>query len=122
MTDADRTFAERLRQRIDSDPELTAAGLSTAAGLDNSTIRHLLSGRTKNVRVDTALRICAALGTTLDEFMGEPRNDAARALDRLRAELGEAELRQLLGYGQALRDRRQSDPPTSGRGTPRDDE
>jgi transcriptional regulator with XRE-family HTH domain len=65
----DRTFAERLRRIIDADPDLTVAGLAVRAGLDNSALRSLLSGKSKNPRLDTAMKVCAALGTTLEDFL-----------------------------------------------------
>lgn len=102
MTDS--TFAERLRLAIQNDPNLTEAGLAVRAGLDNSTIRQLLAGKTKNPRVDTAMKICAALGTTIEEFMGSPRNEEERDILRLVSQLPVHLRRQLLGYGQALAD------------------
>jgi transcriptional regulator with XRE-family HTH domain len=98
----DRTFAERLRAVIDNDPNLSEAGLATKAGLDNSTIRQLLSGKTRNVRVDTAMKICGALGITIEEFMGSPRTSEERDILRLISQLPVHLRRQLLGYGQGL--------------------
>jgi len=98
----DRTFADRLQKVIDSDPELTAAGLAVKAGLNNSTIRGLLSGRTKNVRVDTANKICKALETTLDKFMSDGQPEEEAEIARLVSQLPEPLRRQLIGYGEAL--------------------
>lgn len=114
----DRTFAERLRAVIDNDPNLTEAGLATRAGLSNSVIRKLLAGDTKNPRIDTAMKICAALGTTIEEFMGSPQTQEERDILRLISQLPVHLRRQLLGYGQALADA-QDQPPLS---PPKDDQ
>ena len=99
-----RTFAERLQRVIDDDPSLTPAGLAVKAGLDNSAIRSILSGRIKHPRLDTAIRICEALGTTLEEFMGSAQTSEEREILRLLTRLSADRRRQLLGYGQALAD------------------
>lgn len=116
MTEA--TFAERLRAVIDSDPNLTEAGLAIKAGLDNSTIRQMLAGKTKNVRLDTAMKICSALGTTIEEFMGSPKTPEEREILRLVGQLSLPLRRQLLGYGQAIAGA-QDQPPLS---EPKDDQ
>ncbi|MDZ4393799.1 helix-turn-helix transcriptional regulator [Cypionkella sp.] len=98
----DRTFAELLQARINSDPTLTEAGLAVKAGLSNSVVRKLLAGTTRNPRVDTAMKICSALGTTIEEFMGSPRTPEERDIAYLVSRLPVALRRQLLGYGQGL--------------------
>lgn len=98
----DRTFAERLRWAIDNDPDLTEAGLAVKAGLANSTIRKLLAGTVQNPRVDTAIRICAALGTTVDQFMKPDLTPEEREIIRLTGLLPDHLRRQLLGYAQGL--------------------
>jgi transcriptional regulator with XRE-family HTH domain len=100
----DRTFAERLRAIIKSDPNLSEAGLATRAGLSNSVVRKILAGDTRNPRVDTAIKICDALGTTIEEFMGSARSQEERDILRLIGQLPVPMRRQLLGYGQALLD------------------
>ena len=99
-----RVFAERLRARIEADPNLTAAGLAVKAGLDNSTIRQLLSGRIETPTMRTAEKICAALGTTVEEFMSNAETEEEREIVRLVSRLPAHLRRQLLGYGQALLD------------------
>ncbi len=110
---SDRTFAQRLQRVIDNDPDLTVAGLAVKAGLDNSALRSLLSGRAKNPRLDTAMKVCAALGTTLEDFMsgayGQDPKDADPEAERIRAllsQLSPDERRRLLSYGEGLRDAR----------------
>lgn len=100
----DRTFAQKLQAVIDADPNLTEAGLATKAGLSNSVIRKLLAGTTKNPRVDTAMKICSALGTTIEEFMGLPLTPEEREINAVVSELSADERRELLAYGKGLRD------------------
>lgn len=109
----DRTFAERLQAVIDQDADLTPAGLAKRAGLDNSAIRSLLSGKAKNPRVDTAIKICGALGTTLEEFMSDSFLGGSSAIDReaqhirtLLSQLTPEERVRLVTYGEGLRDAR----------------
>lgn len=110
----DRTFAERLRRAIDANPDLTEAGLATKAGLDNSALRSLLSGRVKNPRLDTAMKVCAALGTTLEDFMsgafegGQLPVDAEdQRIRHLMSQLTIEERIRLVTYGEGLRDARE---------------
>ncbi len=67
-------FVEILIQRIKSDPELTEAGLAVRAGLDNSTIRQMIKNH-RNPRIDTAMKICHALGETVETFMSQRASD-----------------------------------------------
>jgi DNA-binding XRE family transcriptional regulator len=106
MTD----FVDILVARISADPDLTEAGLATAAGLNNSTIRQMIKHH-RNPRVDTAMKICRALGTTIEEFMGEARSSEERAILRLISQLPDPQLRQFLGYGEALAAQSQSALP-----------
>ena len=110
---SDRTFAQRLQRVIDNNPNLTVSGLAVKAGLDNSALRSLLSGRAKNPRLDTAMKVCAALGTTLEDFMSgaydQDPKDADPEAERIRAllsQLSPDERRRLLSYGEGLRDAR----------------
>lgn len=98
----DRTFAERLKKVIEANPDLTEAGLAVKAGLANSTIRKLLAGSVQNPRVDTAMKICAALGTTVDQFMKPDQSAAEAEISRLVSLLPEHLRRQILGYTQAV--------------------
>ncbi|EEE36979.1 Helix-turn-helix domain protein [Rhodobacteraceae bacterium KLH11] len=113
----DRTFAERLKAVIDEDPTLTEAGLATKAGLSNSVIRKLFKGNTQNPRVDTAIKICEALGTTLEDFMsgafqGEavPADEEAQRIRTLMSQLTPEERVRLVTYGEGMRDARQMAP------------
>lgn len=99
-----RDFAARLKDYIDRTPGMTPAGLAVQAGLDNSTIRGLLTGKAQGPRLETALKICEAIGTTLEEFLGDPRTQEERDILRLLSQLPVDQRRRLLGYAEALRD------------------
>lgn len=68
-----KTFVEILRDRIANDPSLTEAGLAVKAGLDNSTIRQMIA-QNRSPRIDTAVKICAALGESVESFMEQSRD------------------------------------------------
>ncbi len=108
------TFSERLQRVIDNDPNLTVAGLAVKAGLDNSALRSLLSGRVKSPRLDTAIKVCEALETTLEDFMSGafqsatvPADEEAQRIRTLLSQLTPEERIRLVTYGEGMRDARQ---------------
>lgn len=109
-------FLIRLKERIDGDPDLTVSGLAIKAGLDNSTIRNLFARGYKSTRVTTARKICAALGTTYEAFMGEAQTSDEQEIVRLVSQLSEADRQLLLGFGQGLVAKQGQVPPKSGEG------
>ena len=105
MTEPDirEPFLRRLRETIDADPNLTEAGLAVKAGLDNSAIRAMFKHADKrSPRIETARRICEALGTTLEEFLSNAQTNEEREIVRLVMQLPEHLRHELLGYGRAL--------------------
>lgn len=112
----DSEFIRRLRHRIDTDPTLSAAGLSIAAGLDNSVIRNLFNGKTRNPRPDTMEKICAALGTTVDEFMKPAQSPEEAEIARLVSALPAPLRLQLLGFAKALAAEADQSRPKEGEG------
>lgn len=94
-------FLVRLRAVIEANPDLNASSLATEAGLANSTIRKMFRDN-KSPRVVTMRKICAALGTTLEEFMGEARTPEQQEIVRLALQLPDHLLKELLGYGRGL--------------------
>ena len=94
-------FLSRLQAAIDADPDLNVSNLATKAGLSNSTIR-LMFRHNKSPRVATMRKICAALGTTLEEFMSNAQTAEEQEIVRLFAQLPEPLKQQLLGYGRGL--------------------
>ena len=100
----DRTFADLLRVYLDEHPDLTPSRLALDAGLDNSTVRQILSGKAKNPRIDTAMRICAALGTTLEEFMGLEVDQSRQEILQLYTQLPDDARRLLLAAARGLSD------------------
>ncbi|WP_417794613.1 helix-turn-helix domain-containing protein [Terasakiella pusilla] len=95
-------FLLRLKERIDSDPDITAASLSVKAGLSNAAIRHWLNGDSKSPTIESARKVCAALGTTLEEFMSEAQTEEEKEIVRLVLRLPSNLRQQLLAYGEGL--------------------
>lgn len=60
---------ERLKKGI------TQIELSEKSGVKQSIISNIETGDTKNPRLDTALRLAAALGCRLDDLVEEKRGD-----------------------------------------------
>ena len=118
VTMSSESFVERLRRRIESDPELTPAGLAVRAGLDNSAIRSLLAGRARNPRWDTVEAICRALGTTVAEFMSDPETEEERRILHLLGQLTVEEQLRLLGYGDRLLEEQDRAPLQAPRADP----
>ena len=104
MNDAHITepFLIRLKAAIDADPGLTPAGLSKRAGLADSAIRLMFKRGNQSPSIQTAERICNAMGTTLVEFMSNASTPAEREIVRLVSQLPDHLRQKLLGYGQAL--------------------
>lgn len=94
-------FLVRLKAVIDADPDLNVSNLAVKAGLANSTIRTMFRDN-KSPRVTTMRKICAALGTTLEEFMSNAQTEDEKEIVRLFAKLPEPLKQQLLGYGRGL--------------------
>ena len=66
----EQKFWEKLRDHIAADPDLSVAGVAITAGLANSTIRQMIANQ-RNPRLETAERICVAMGTTYEDFMAD---------------------------------------------------
>lgn len=94
-------FVDILIERIASDPTLTEAGLAKKAGLDNSTIRQMIKNR-RSPRIDTAIKICKALGETVESFMAAARDPATSELLFLLSQLDDAEKALLLAAAKGL--------------------
>lgn len=86
-----REFYEILADRIANDPDLTDAGLANAAGLDNSTIRQMIRHK-RSPRINTAIKICKALGTTVEDFLSESHDPVRAELRLLLSQLEDHEL------------------------------
>ncbi len=108
-------FLIRLKERIENDDSITAASLSVKAGLSNAAIRHWINGDSRSPTLESARKVCAALGTTLEEFMSEARTAEENEIVRLTMQLPAPLRQKLLGYGQALLDAQDQVQPTSGK-------
>lgn len=100
------SFVEILEKRIEADKSLTPAGLAKKAGLDNSTIRQMLKER-RNPRIDTAIKICHALGETVESFMSEAHDPVMSELLGHLEQLTDEERQLLLAAARGLRAHRQ---------------
>ena len=112
MRDRD-PFIEGLRQIFEARTDITPASVSVAAGLDNSTIRKLLSGSNASPKVETAQRIAKAMGYSLTDVIRIGERPNATPIIELHQELEnlpEDILQEALKYAQYLRDlRKQAD-------------
>lgn len=98
-------FLDRLQKVIESDPDLTTAGLAVKAGLNNAAIRQWFSRENASPTFASARKVCAALGTTLEVFMSNAQTEEEQEIVHLLSQLDVASRRELLGYGKALASR-----------------
>jgi len=79
-------FVETLRWWLEHKEEMNPTALARAAGLDKTAVRQIIVME-RSPRVDTALKICGALGVSLDQFfardLGGKRSALVRQLDQL---------------------------------------
>lgn len=104
MHDTD-PFIEGLRLIFDARPDLVPAAVSTAAGLDNSTVRKLLNGSNASPRVGTAKRIAKAMGFDLADVISIGEHKNPRTVLKILAEfqsLPPEVLEEALTYAQYL--------------------
>ncbi|MDO8982742.1 helix-turn-helix transcriptional regulator [Cypionkella sp.] len=94
-------FVDILLEKLAENPDLTEAGLARKAGLDNSTIRQMIKFR-RNPRIDTAVKICRALGETVETFMSQKSSPAMSELLLLLEQLTPAERDFLLAAARGL--------------------
>jgi transcriptional regulator with XRE-family HTH domain len=94
-------FLIKLQAAIDADPDLNVSNLAVKAGLSNSAIRQMFD-QNRSPRASTMRKICAALGTTLEEFMSNAQTEEELEIVRLVSQLPGDLRRELLGYGRAL--------------------
>lgn len=82
---SDDPFVEGLRRIFSANPDLKPSVISVKAGLDNSTIRKLISGANSSPKIDTANRIADAMGYQLADVIAiGAHEDPTLALDWLR--------------------------------------
>jgi transcriptional regulator with XRE-family HTH domain len=94
-------FLLKLQEIIDTNPDTNVSRLAVDAGMSNSAIRLMLA-QNKSPTIKTARKICAALGTTLEEFMSQAKSAEEREIVELASRLPAALRQKLLGYGQGL--------------------
>jgi transcriptional regulator with XRE-family HTH domain len=94
-------FVELLQKYIDADPDLTESGLAKKAGLNNSTIRQMIKYN-RSPRIDNALKICKALGMTIEGFMAGSQDPVRAELLFLIDQLSSEELHVLRGAARGI--------------------
>lgn len=73
---------ERIKNLLNQSSELeNYHQLATKAGLNESVVRSILSGRTKNSTTETIYYICIAFGITLSEFYNDKLFDISNIDD-----------------------------------------
>lgn len=79
-------FVDTLKWWLDHKDHLTPTALARDAGLDKTAVRQMIVME-RSPRIDTAMKICSALGVSLDQFfardLGGKRQALVRQLDRL---------------------------------------
>lgn len=111
-------FISGLRVILEHRADLTEAGVSAKAGLDNSTVRKLLSGENASPKVSTAQRIADALGYSLSTIIAlglHPRAKEVLAIIDRAEKLSAADQKELASYLDYLieRSRRRESQPES---------
>lgn len=104
----------RLQERIDSDPNMNMTKLATKAGLNNTAVRSILTGRSKSPEFATVLAICKALDMSLDELLEGDRSHAEKEMLRLLGQLTVGQQLQLLGLATDFAADRHPAPPPQG--------
>ncbi len=96
-----KEFVQILAERIEADPDLTESGLALRADLDNSTIRQMIKHQ-RSPRIDTALKICRALGETVESFMSQGQDPVTKEIQLLLQQLTDEERAMLLAAARGL--------------------
>lgn len=81
-------FIEGIRRIFDARADLKPAKVSVDAGLDNSTIRKLLSGTNASPKVETASRIANAMGYSLATIISIGAHDTSPEIVNLLDRIG----------------------------------
>lgn len=103
-------FRQRIRERIERDPNLNMTNLAVKAGLHNTAVRNMLNGRVKHPQINTVIAILRALDTTLEDLMNESDGQEDRDTLRLLSRLSVDERAQLLGLARGIAEARDRAP------------
>lgn len=88
-------FVQTLKWWLDHSSIGNPTALAKAAGLDKTAVRQMIVLE-RNPRIDTAMKICAALGVSLDQFFARDLDDKRSALMRQLDHLSDDEIELLL--------------------------
>ena len=107
-----RDFVDILKDRIEADPDLTVSGLAVKAGLNNSTIRQMIA-KGRSPRIETAVKICRALGETVESFLSEAQDPITREIILHLEQLSDEERLMILAAAKGLHDHGHAAAPRS---------
>jgi transcriptional regulator with XRE-family HTH domain len=102
-------FVQNLEWWLDQDKDLTPTALARRAGLDKTAVRQMIVLK-RSPRIDTALKICGALGISLDQFFARDRDARRSALVRQLDHLTDDEIELLLSVAREAAARHYRDP------------
>lgn len=86
---------QTLKWWLDHSQVSNPTALAKAAGLDKTAIRQMIVLE-RNPRIDTAMKICSALGVSLDQFFARDPSNKRSALVRQLDHLSDDEIELLL--------------------------
>jgi len=72
----------KILQKIMSDKNLSIPDIARATGLSDSTLRSIISRKTKNISLEVAFKLSEGLNVTLEELNGEDSCPKSNILDK----------------------------------------
>lgn len=87
---------------------LTTEELSERSGVPVGTLNKILSGATKDPKLETLKSIARVLGLTLNDFDDEPQHQPVLAAHFTGDEYTEEELEEIYGFAEFVRSKRKS--------------
>lgn len=98
-------FVDTLKWWLENSDDLTPTALARRAGLDKTAVRQMIVME-RSPRIDTAMKICAALGVSLDQFFARDPASKRSALMRQLNQLSDGEVELLLAVAREANARR----------------
>lgn len=102
----EKNFTEAFNQRL-NETGLKVSDIAKLSGVNSEALYKVKYGKTQNMKVQDAVRVAAAFGETIEEFMGFTPKIARDQLNDQIAKLTPLERETLLATIKALNDARQ---------------